>query len=122
MPKTVKMDILFRGAKPPRTHGNRATPREPKTTCQKTFPFEIPPGFQITPLEASILAFIKANPGLDYERWPKAVKVPRTVENMRRKQYIRRKYEPTRYFLTREGTGLVTWHTRLLEHNKDAES
>jgi hypothetical protein len=120
MPKIVKMDTLFQGAKQPRMNSNPATPREPKTTVQKTFPFELPPGLQVTPLEAEILNYLKLNPGTDYEKWPKAVRVPRTVENMRRKQYIRRKYEPTRYYLTREGTGIVTWLSRLLEQSRKA--
>ena len=117
------MDILFQAARRPKTNSSPITPSAPTAISRvpKTFPFELPPGFPLTPLEASVLFYLKDHPGVDYEKWPGDVKVPRTVENMRRKRYIRRKYEPTRYFLTREGTGLVTWLNRLLEHHTEAQ-
>jgi hypothetical protein len=82
---------------------------------RRTFPFELPPGLRVTPLEADILSFIYNNPGVPYADWPKEVRILRTLENMCRKRYLRRKQSPTRYFLTREGGGLVTWIARLRE-------
>ncbi len=80
------------------------------------FPFDPPPGFDLLPVEAEILRYIEAHPGEDYEAWPRSVRLTRTVEAMRRKHYIRRKYFPTRYYLTRSGTSLTAWLKTLSEH------
>ena len=67
------------------------------------------------PLGADILLFIKANPGLDYNDWPARVRILRVVERLCKDKLVRRAYYPTRYFLTREGSGLVAWIKTLCE-------
>lgn len=85
------------------------------------FPFEPPPGLRITPLEADILSYLKGNPGIDYNKYPATMKASRTLENMRRRRLIRRKYEPTRHYLTREGTSVLSWVLSLREHGSKKE-
>lgn len=118
MPKTVKMDILFRAARRRKTKGSRTTrSASPITSRQptRTFPFKPPPGLGLKPVEADILLFIKDHPGADYDTWPEPMRISRVVERLKKDKLIRLKYYPTRYFLTREGSGLVAWIKSLSE-------
>lgn len=118
MPKIVKMDTLFRGAKPRKTKASRTTQSGSQSTSRRTtrtFPFEPPPGLGVKPLQADVLEFIGQHPGQKYDTWPETFRLARLVERLHRDKLVRRKYYPTRYYLTREGSGLVSWIKRLRE-------
>lgn len=119
MPKTVKMATLCREKKPSKTTGNSTTQNANQTTRrprERTFPFELPPGLNITPAEYDVLAYAYASISTIVEEWPVRYRRASTIENLIKKRYLRRKYFPTRCYLTKQGVGAVTWIDRLREH------
>lgn len=66
--------------------------------------------------DCRVVLFIDKNCAIPYESWPKDLKLSGTIEKLKRRCYIARKYEPTRYGLTRSGYSLARWITDSIEH------
>ena len=81
-----------------------------------TFPFKVPRGFPLTPLEGSLLKYVVISCGKPCFEWPEEVFLITALAGMERKGYIRRKSDPLRFYPTKEGASLFTWLNRLVEH------
>ncbi len=66
--------------------------------------------------DCQLILFIQKNCTVPYESWPKEYQVGTSLEKLRRRGYLSRKYTPNRYGLTKSGYGLARWITVAIEH------
>ncbi len=54
-------------------------------------------------LESEIILYAKTNQGVPFNEWPENLQKTKIVDELRKRDILRRCYEPERYFLTRIG-------------------
>lgn len=86
-------------------------------TAHSSFPKDL----RLSVDDCEMLLFIHLNGAVPYDNWPVARQAARMVERLKRLGYLRRKYWPLRYGLSRSGFTLVRWLMASLEH-RDAKS
>lgn len=70
----------------------------------------------ITLRDCEMALFVYLNGAVFYDDWPKEYQNGAAMERLKRLGYVRRKYDPLRYGLSRSGHNLIIWLTATLEH------